>query len=234
MNKGVVTNGLALLCVIAGYGLQNDVIKTIGWFALSGAITNALAVHMLFEKVPGLYGSGVIPLHFEDVKAGIKNLIMEQFFSTNNIQRFLEDKEKALHFDLGPVLEKVDLSPSFDALLATVKGSSFGGMLAMFGGEAALEPMRQPFIEKMAQSLKDITQQPGFAEMLKSELDTPLLEGELHDKIAQMVQARLNELTPKLVKEIVQHMIATHLGWLVVWGGVFGGVIGALTSVITL
>ncbi|HAR89821.1 MAG TPA: DUF445 domain-containing protein, partial [Gammaproteobacteria bacterium] len=50
-----------------------------GLFALSGGITNWLAVHMLFERVPGLYGSGVVQLRFEDFKEGIRNLIMEQF-----------------------------------------------------------------------------------------------------------------------------------------------------------
>ena len=31
-----------------------------------------------------------------------------------------------------------------------------------------------------------------------------------------------------MVKEIIQEMIRSHLGWLVVWGGVFGAVIGAV------
>ena len=43
-----------------------------------------------------------------------------------------------------------------------------------------------------------------------------------------IVQARLDELTPKMVKEIVQEMIRQHLGWLVVWGGVFGGLMGVI------
>ncbi|MCU7375947.1 hypothetical protein PEC18_35415 [Paucibacter sp. O1-1] len=47
--------------VLVGYGLQQQIVFTIGLFALSGAITNWLAIHMLFEKVPGLYGSGVVP-----------------------------------------------------------------------------------------------------------------------------------------------------------------------------
>ena len=54
----------------------------------------------------------------------------------------------------------------------------------------------------------------------------------LQDKVQGIVAARLNELTPQLVKEIVQDMIRAHLGWLVVWGGVFGGLIGLITSMI--
>ena len=51
-----------------------------GLFALSGGLTNWLAIYMLFEKVPLLYGSGVIPNRFEEFKNGIKNLIMNEFF----------------------------------------------------------------------------------------------------------------------------------------------------------
>jgi len=64
VNKSVITNGLAILVVITGLIIKNELVLTIGLFALSGAITNWLAIHMLFEKVPGLYGSGVIPARF--------------------------------------------------------------------------------------------------------------------------------------------------------------------------
>ena len=63
----------------------------LGLFALSGAITNWLAIHMLFEKVPLLYGSGVIPARFEEFKLAIRQLMMEQFFTEENIDRFLSD-----------------------------------------------------------------------------------------------------------------------------------------------
>jgi uncharacterized membrane protein YheB (UPF0754 family) len=48
-------------------------------------------------------------------------------------------------------------------------------------------------------------------------------------KVEAIVNRRLEELTPQMVKIIVQDMIQKHLGWLVVWGGVFGGLIGLLT-----
>jgi uncharacterized membrane protein YheB (UPF0754 family) len=50
------------------------------------------------------------------------------------------------------------------------------------------------------------------------------------DRVDAIVMQRLNELTPEMVKTIVQDMIHKHLGWLVVWGGVFGGFIGLITS----
>jgi uncharacterized membrane protein YheB (UPF0754 family) len=230
LNKSVLTNSLALLLVIIGFVTEHTIVKTIGLFALSGAITNWLAVHMLFEKVPGLYGSGVIPEHFEDFKIGIRNLIMEQFFNQENIQRVLADNNQASKMDLSPVIQKLDLSPAFDSLVEVIKASSFGQMLGMFGGVEALEPMRQPFIEKMGESIVNMTQTPEFSSAVEEQLEQPDVSADLHKKVSQIVEQRLDELTPQAVKEIIQRMIKEHLGWLVVWGGVFGGIIGLLAA----
>ena len=72
MNKSLCTNLLALAVTLVALYFEADTLYFIGIFALSGALTNWLAIYMLFEKVPGLYGSGVIPLHFEEFKQGIK------------------------------------------------------------------------------------------------------------------------------------------------------------------
>ena len=230
MNKSIITNGLALAIVLLGFMLDNVIIKTVGLFAISGALTNWIAVHMLFEKVPGLYGSGVIPERFEDFKSGIRTLVMAQFFSKENIQRFLTDNKQPVHVDFAPIIKKVDLAPTFDSLVEVIKDSSFGQMLGMFCGVEALEPMRQPFVIKMGAALEDITQDPKFTLLLQQELTQPDIQQDLHEKINTIVEQRLDELTPKMVKDIIQSMIREHLGWLVVWGGVFGGLIGLLAA----
>lgn len=232
MNKSLVTNVLAAICVVLGYALSLPILFNVGLFALSGAMTNWLAVYMLFEKVPGLYGSGVVPSRFEEFKAGIAHLMMKQFFTTENIDRFLSEKEGISQIDLAPVIDKVDLAPSFDALVNTVAQSSFGGMLSMFGGTEALMPLKEPFIEKMKASLVEMSQSEQFRNLLKQEIEQPNVMADLQTKIANIVEQRLNELTPQMVKQIVQEMIQTHLGWLVVWGGVFGGAIGLVAALV--
>lgn len=145
MNKSLVTNIIALVLLGAGYQLDNQIALYAGLFAFSGAITNWLAIHMLFEKVPGLYGSGVIPARFEEFKAAIKNLMMEQFFTESNIDRFLnKEMTGSKTLNLEPVIAKVDFNPTFDSLVEVIAQSSFGGMLAMFGGTEALQPLKQP------------------------------------------------------------------------------------------
>ncbi|MBF4256561.1 DUF445 domain-containing protein [Vibrio anguillarum] len=231
MNKSLLTNIIALALLAAGYQLGNTIALYAGLFAFSGAITNWLAIHMLFEKVPGLYGSGVIPARFEEFKTAIKSLMMEQFFTQSNIDRFLsKEMTGSKTLDLEPVIAKVDFNPTFDSLVEVIANSPFGGMLAMFGGTDALQPLKQPFVEKMQQSMIDISQSDSVKQALKEQLEAPEMIEEITANIENIIDQRLNELTPKLVKEMVQKMIKQHLGWLVVWGGVFGGLIGVASS----
>ncbi len=235
LHKSLLTNLLAAALVGAGFYADQPIALSVGLFALSGAITNWLAIHMLFEKVPGLYGSGVIPARFEDFKLGIHSLIMEQFFTKENFERFYASTATANegpHFDFEPIIEKTDLSPSFDALLASVMESSFGTMLGMVGGQKALMPLKEPFILNMKVAITDITKTPEFQETVHQQLSNSTAVGDIHEKVDGVVQKRLDELTPQLVKEIIQKMIRDHLGWLVVWGGLFGGLIGLAAAFI--
>lgn len=226
-----MTNLIALLVLIGGYYFSYPMMFSAGLFAFSGAVTNWLAIHMLFEKVPFLYGSGVIPARFDDFKHAIKTLMMEQFFTDANIERFLnQEMSSSQSINLEPVIAQVDFNPAFDSLVEVIEQSSFGGMLAMFGGADALQPLRAPFVEKMQASMIDISQSDSVKNALKAQLESPAMLDEIKANIEQIINQRLHELTPQMVKEIVQKMIKQHLGWLVVWGGVFGGLIGIVAG----
>ncbi|MCF6323398.1 MAG: DUF445 domain-containing protein [Gammaproteobacteria bacterium] len=234
MNKSVLTNLIAVGLFGLGWEWQNDLIMMIGLFALSGALTNWLAIHMLFEKVPGLVGSGVIPARFEAFKSAIKTMMMEQFFTQENIDRFVSGGSASASLKLSPVIEKIDMSPAFDKLVEVIMNSSFGGMLGMLGGVEALNPLKEPFINGMKESVIEITEKESFNKLLQEEIDQPQVMADIRTKVAEIIDSRLDELTPQLVKEMVQQMIKQHLGWLVIWGGVFGGLIGLLSALIVL
>lgn len=230
INKSFITNSIALLFIALSFALErfSQPLLYTGLFALSGAITNQLAIHMLFEKVPFLYGSGVIPARFESFKNSIKTLMMEQFFSRKQLENFFASEEKKI--DLVPIIEETDFSPAFDALSKTVMESSFGGMLGMFGGEAALEGLREPFSSKMRSAVIKIVNSDAFNNTLQSHLQSSSLSDDMIGSIENVIDTRLEELTPEMVKEMVHKLIEEHLGWLVIWGGVFGGVIGLISS----
>ncbi len=230
ISKSLITNITAIILIGLSFvllELHNALLFT-GLFALSGALTNQLAIHMLFEKVPFLYGSGVIPLRFEAFKESIKNLMMSEFFTKEQLENFFENEEQKIK--LEPIIKETDFTPAFDALSKTVMESSFGGMLGMFGGEAALENLREPFSTKMRAAVIKIVNSSAFNNTMKKHLQSSSLNDDMLNSIETVIDSRLNELTPELVKEMVQKLIKEHLDWLVVWGGVFGGLIGLISS----
>ena len=231
MSKSLVTDILSILFVGISFVLppqyHNAVLFT-GLFALSGAVTNQLAIHMLFERVPLLYGSGVIEKNFDTFKVSIKNMIMKQFFTKEQLGNFFAKEEQKI--DLRPLVEGADFSPAFDALSKTVMESKFGGAISMFGGEEALDGLREPFSRKLKSAVGRIVSSETFKAQLDHHIQNSALSEDLIASVEQLITRRLEELTPRMVKELVQELIKEHLGWLVVWGGVFGGLIGLVSS----
>tara|TARA_B100000242_G_C42972540_1_gene451272 strand:+ start:188 stop:868 length:681 start_codon:yes stop_codon:yes gene_type:complete len=219
LNKSLTTNLVALAIICASYlsPKYNEIIYQTGLFALSGGITNWLAIHMLFEKVPFFYGSGVIPSRFEEFKLGIKQLVMTEFFTPKNIDVFIEQQTQALSTDISNM---IDFNRVFDGLVEAIENSSMGSMLAMLGGRKALQPLKEPVSLKLQEILSEIK------EVKSLETGKKNLGSSLMTQVEQLIDQRLDELTPGQVKNIIQAMIRKHLGWLVVWGGAVGGCIG--------
>ena len=223
MNKSLITNLLAILIIIVGYLNQEDYqfIIITGVFALSGSITNWLAIHMLFEKIPLLYGSGVILDKFEDIKLGIKNLILQELFTETQINNFLLDNKVT---SSDTIINKIDFDKVFIGLVEAIESSQLGGMLAMVGGRKALDPLKDPFTKKLKIIIEDFVTENTSSDNNSDTTETLLL------KIENILDARLADLSPEDIKLIIQKMIKEHLGWLVVWGGFFGGLLGLLLS----
>ncbi|MCB1669734.1 MAG: DUF445 family protein [Pseudomonadales bacterium] len=238
INKSLLTNLLALLLVAGSYVLGEPLrpyLFNTGLFALSGGLTNWLAVYMLFERVPGFYGSGVIPLRFEEFKHAIRNLIMEQFFNRRSLDRFFKDATEIsdrLEIELKASVRKLDLDSVFESLVDAVLRSSLGGMLGMLGGRNALESLRDPFKEKLEDYFQVLFDKASFRHHLQDAVKNSVESEAVLGKLEAMIDSRLEEMTPQLVKQIVQDMIREHLGWLVVWGCVVGGLIGLAFSVL--
>lgn len=225
MNKSVVTNVIALLITIGSYfsPVYSEILLMTGLFALSGGLTNWLAIHMLFEKVPLLYGSGVIPNRFEEFKIGIKQLVIQEFFTREHIERFFKQNEET---SVATISNKIDFDRVFEGLTEAIEESPMGAMLGMLGGKEALQPLKEPVTEKLKGIIAELASEKheGGEDFTSS----------LIKQVEEIIDSRLQELTPEKVKEIVQNIIRKHLGWLVVWGGVFGGIIGLGVSLINI
>ncbi len=231
MDKGWLTNTVALGITGGSFvveGALGESMRMAGLFALSGAVTNQLAVHMLFEKIPYLYGSGIIPERFESIRNAIKTLVMEQFFSPRKIEEFVASQERKI--DLTAIIEETDFSPAYHALVRSLMDSPLGAMIGMFGGDVVIDKLREPFVKRIKASTIEISQSASFLESVNKHLHAE--SPDLAKSIEGIVESRLAELTPELVKQMLHDLMREHLGWLVVWGGVFGGAIGLVSSLL--
>lgn len=241
LTKNTVPNLIAVALIGFSFLLPEPyraLLLSTGLFALSGALTNWLAVYMLFDRVPGLYGSGVIALHFEDFKAGIMRMVHEELLAKDSVERLMTsssgDASQKAAIDIAPMLDTIDLDAAYDQLVATITESSFGSMLAMVGGEEALQPLREPFKKRMGTFLSDAASSPKVQALVNEQIGKVATSDLFVQKLDTLLRSRLDELTPEMVKDIMQRMIKRHLGWLVVWGGVFGGLIGLMAGLLQL
>ncbi len=232
-DKSFATNFLSAVVALLGFlvpGVAGELLLSTGLYALSGAFTNWMAIYMLFDKVPGFYGSGVIPLRFEEFKTGIRELVMQQFFNADNIRAFFSrggGGDGAVRTLLDDVVKRVDFDKAFNGLVDVIMQSSFAMMLSMAGGAKVLERLREPFVERMKQFISEVGNDENFVTYLDNHSAQMLL-----GKVEVLVDQRLDELTPQMVKEIIQQMIRKHLGWLVVWGGVVGALMGFVVELL--
>jgi len=231
ISKSSLTDGISVALIGMGSSLPEPYgtpVLFTGLFSFSGAVTNQVAIHMLFNKVPLLYGSGVIEKNFDTFKGSIKNMIMTQFFNQEQLTAFFQNEEQKI--DLAPLVESADFSTAFIALKQSVMESKLGDALNFFGGEKALDSLEEPFAKKLKSAVVGIVSSDTFKAQINHHLEHSTLNDDLRESVERLITDRLNDLTPRMVNDLVHELIHTHLGWLVVWGGVFGGLIGLVSS----
>ena len=155
---------------------------------------------------------------------------MKQFFTEKQLTDFFQNEEQ--NIDLAPLVESADFSPAFIALKQSVMESKLGDALNFFGGEKALDGLKDSFAKKLKQAVVGIVSSNTFKTQMNHHLQHSSLNDDLRDSVENLIDKRLDDLTPKMVNDLVHELIHTHLGWLVVWGGVFGGAIGLASSFI--
>lgn len=224
-----------LLQSVTGRNMVSRLVLAFGLFGFAGGITNWLAVKMLFDKVPGLMGSGIIPRQFKEIREAIKESVMEMFFDRVFLEQYLHTRSKELlhSLDLPQELRTIMSAPSFDAMfvekLVAISQKPEGMMLAtmasMFGGVAPMASMIKPMLVTLGQEMMS-----SFVDSFdpKRIIDVDKLRNELD----VLMTEKLLQLTPERVKQILEHVIREHLGWIVVWGNIFGGLIGVLSVIV--
>jgi len=185
-----------------------------GLFAVSGGVTNWVAIKMLFNKVPGLYGTGIIPGKFKEIRLVLKNVVMKNFFDETYLNFYLKDK--VLNMDIEGKLTEFLNSDKLEAVLEAVLGDDAKMMV----------PIIRPFLKKTGVSLAPVLKEKIKSLDLMNDLES------VNKQIDNMLTTRLEELTPEKVKMLLSEVMKEHLYWLIIWGNVFGGILGLISTAI--
>uniref|UniRef100_A0A6T6YHL9 DUF445 domain-containing protein n=1 Tax=Bicosoecida sp. CB-2014 TaxID=1486930 RepID=A0A6T6YHL9_9STRA len=217
-----------------GLRLFFDYVLAAGLFGFAGGTTNWLAVKMLFDRIPGIVGSGVIPMRFKEIRETVKDTIMLTFFDREYLQGYIAAHAPRMIASLNleqrmaAELAKPEIEDIIrDRVSATMtSGTPAGQMLMMaagfVGGPAGMVPIMKPLIVEFGQELaKKFT--TGFDVTTMVDVDTVRVQ------IDALMTEKLQLLTPQIVKKLMEAVIRKHLGWLIVWGNVFGALIGVIS-----
>lgn len=249
MNKANGSNMLTFVVMVIGLILElssakDDPEDGVGWtryvlsfglFGFAGGVTNFLAITMLFDEIPGVYGSGIIPKQFEEIKLQIAQMIMDTFFEPEFIRRYASQRTEALgnKDNVKKLMKEMMESDAFDKLLddklaAMKSGKSFSGIIMKtfsISGDT-VKPMLKRLLGLMSGEITKI--------LLKAFDPNTFFDDaavfKLRAQIDTVIHDRLRELTADKVKKLMEMVIRVHLGWLVVWGNIFGGIIGVASA----
>lgn len=255
MDKGTFSNCLSAAVLGVSLVLPEGVFRALlfstGMYAFSGGITNWLAVKMLFDRIPGLIGSGVIPARFREIRSKVKNLILEHFFNPEYLEQFFADHAQDIDWQsyvkkasggapnpIGRLVEKEwdkltakdVVQPVIDAEIEKLTDSPIGGFLLMVGTDN-IRPAVNQFVTAFVASMESKVSE--FAsnlciDKLEIELDKEKILKDVQAQLDFLLERKLLLLDASHVKRMMEDVIRQHLGWLVVWGNVFGAILGLI------
>ncbi len=263
MDKGTASNITSACVLTLGLLLDSGAaqawILSAGLFGFSGGITNWLAVKMLFDRIPGLIGSGVIPARFREIRRKIKDIILEHFFDEEYLRRFFAENQQDIDWSRyirssgessdgssrsggkSPVASFVEqqwekltgaevIQPMIDEQIDKLSESSVGGLLMIVGLDnvrPAVNRFVSAFVASMQERVLAAAEEVSAAD-LQIELDAERVVEDIRAQVEPLLEKKLEELHSGDVKRMMEDVIRSHLGWLIVWGNVFGGALGIL------
>ncbi|KAL0224770.1 hypothetical protein RCL1_002682 [Eukaryota sp. TZLM3-RCL] len=210
----------------------NEYFLAFGLFGFAGGVTNWLAIKMLFDKIPFIYGSGVIPARFKEIRKSVKDAIMRTFFDQKYLEKYLSKKAGAILGGLNveekirQLLESPVVDDIIDAKLKEFSQRPEAVFITLMGIQPnQLKTWIKPFALGLGGDLAPLVSQlfePGKTlnlDSIRRELDV-------------LMTAKLEELTPEIVKRMLEDVMREQLGLLIVWGTFFGGMIGVLSALL--
>eukprot|EP00466_Bigelowiella_natans_P000095 jgi/Bigna1/84797/estExt_fgenesh1_pg.C_10078 len=265
--KGFISNVITFAILIIGLLMrigssENNTfaryVLTFGLFGFSGGVTNWLAVKMLFDKIPFLYGSGVIPRRFKEIREAVKKTIMVIFdvYKCSRIARLLTifadmyfpplaNKQTAFfnpeflkkylanqieEFELEGLIKKTMESESMGKLIDEQLNNAFNSdEVKMLLSMAGINPM---MIQAVVPLLKPfITNMAGSVAPKLKEMAVE----KTSDKNIEIIRGEIDKMMTAKLKlltpEMVKKLLEEVMRKHLSWLVIWGNVFGALIGV---
>jgi hypothetical protein len=86
-------------------------VRSIGLFGLAAGVINWIFIELLFRKIVCICGSGVIINRYQDIQNGLRDVILNIIFNSNQLQAYFSGKDQKLQkmLKLGRVQQTLHL-----------------------------------------------------------------------------------------------------------------------------
>lgn len=212
--------------------------------AFIGYITNYIAIKMLFRPYKPVYifgfklpfTPGIIPKERKYIIESIANLVAQQLFTEEKIQKFLKDLnyEKTLEQKIDSFVEKF-IEENFEDVKESIKNVLIIGKFNIKGlfFTTALEKAIDKGLDKLKEKLKTKVKDQIF-ETIEKEVEKEIIKISKQLDIKKLVIETLDNLTPQELEKIILSISGRHFRYINFFGAFLGFLIGLIQVIIFL
>lgn len=225
-NPGNISNMIGMAIMISGFAVwiatdkKNKTgyyLRSIGLQAFAGGLTNWIAIQMLWNKIPYLAGTGIILEKYDEIRDALKETVMTTFFDETYLNWYVKDKLLSINY-VEVTKTLVNKHNAHEIILeAAVKDPNLRALVG-----PSLKPLIVKTVMKMEPQIKGAIKKVNLVQQLSS----------ARKQIDDMLEGKLQIMTPPRVKSLMEDLIASELYWLIVWGNIFGGGLGLIGAIL--
>lgn len=210
--------------------------------ALIGYITNYIAIKMLFRPYKPIYifgfklpfTPGIIPKERKYIIESIANIVVQQIFTEEKIQKFLKDLnyERVLEEKVDNFVEKF-IEENFADIKKSIKNVLIIGKFNIKGlfFTTALEKAIDKGLDKIKEKLKTKVKDQIF-ETIEKEVEEEIINISKQLDIEKLVIETLDKFTPQEFEKIVLSISGRHFTYINLFGAFLGFLIGFIQVII--
>eukprot|EP00698_Gefionella_okellyi_P017532 TRINITY_DN5147_c0_g1_i3.p1 TRINITY_DN5147_c0_g1~~TRINITY_DN5147_c0_g1_i3.p1 ORF type:complete len:322 (+),score=51.34 TRINITY_DN5147_c0_g1_i3:145-1110(+) len=239
-NKANILTTISLACFITGSIIRaqftadnfanpgllafSKYLLSIGLFAFICGISNSIAVKLFFDKVPCIYGSGVVQTHQMELRDAMRRVVMNSCLDSRSLQQHFMSEEQRTRFGdtfspqhITEALRSTQMELSIDNCIRQIVSES--------DGPVALQQSKALVVSVI------MNMAPEIANLLtQASMTVPPDSARLRTSLDALVSDKLAEVQPDILRGMINTAFRQHASWVVVWGNIVGAMVGLVAQ----